>query len=63
VSVFPTCVAVVAVVAFPDKAAVIVPAEKLPLASLATTLLAVLASVASTAIVEADEPSKLSPVK
>jgi hypothetical protein len=52
-----TCVAV------PLKVAVIVPAEKLPLASLATTLLAVLASVASTAIVEADEPSKLSPVK
>ena len=40
---------VVAVVAFPDRAAVIVPAEKLPLASRATTLLAVLALVASTA--------------
>jgi hypothetical protein len=50
-------------VAVPDKDAVIVPAEKLPLASLATTLLALLASVASTAMVEAAEPSKLSPVK
>ena len=36
---------VVAVVALPERAAVIVPAEKLPLASRATTLDAVLAEV------------------
>ena len=40
-----------AVEALPDKAAVIVPAEKFPDASRATTLEAVLADVASTAIV------------
>ena len=39
---------VVAVVALPDRAAVIVPAEKLPEASRATTLDAVFAEVAST---------------
>jgi hypothetical protein len=43
--------AVEAVVALPDSVAVIVPAEKLPEASRATTLEAVLADVASTAIV------------
>jgi hypothetical protein len=47
---------VVAVVALPDKAAVIVPAAKLPEASRATTLEAVLADVASTAAVTAEEP-------
>ena len=52
-------VAVVAVVAFPDKAAVIVPAEKLPEASRATTLEAVFASVASTAKVRATAPLKV----
>ena len=50
-------------VAFPLKAAVIVPAEKLPEASRATTLLAVLVVVASTAHVVAAEPLKLLPVK
>ena len=39
--------AVVAVVAFPDKAAVIIPAEKLPLASLFTIVLTVLLFVAA----------------
>ena len=60
------CAAVVtvpAVVAAPLSVAVIVPAAKLPLASLATTLLAVLADVASTAIVFAVPPLKLVPVK
>ena len=48
--------AVVAVVALPDKAAVIVPAAKLPEASRATTLETVLAEVASTVHVCAPEP-------
>ena len=48
---------------FPVIFAVIVPAEKFPLESLATTLLAVFAWVASTAQVVAEDPSKLSPVK
>ena len=39
----------VALLAFPDNEAEIVPALKFPLLSLATTLLAVLADVASTA--------------
>jgi hypothetical protein len=51
-----TVVAVVAVDAFPDNVAVIVPALKLPDALRATTLLAVLASVASTAKVLAVDP-------
>jgi cytochrome P450 len=42
----------------PVKLAVIVPAEKLPLASRATTLLAVLAEVASTDIVTGTEELK-----
>ena len=54
-----TFVAAVAVEALPDKAAVIVPAEKLPEASRATTLEAVLADVASTANVRAAEPSNV----
>ena len=49
-------VAVVALVAEPLNVAVIVPAEKLPEASRATTLDAVFASVASTANVRAAEP-------
>ena len=49
-------VAAVAVEALPDKAAVIVPAAKLPEESLATTLDAVLVDVASTAAVTALEP-------
>jgi hypothetical protein len=56
-------VAVVAVVALPDKAAVIVPAAKLPDESRATTLDAVLAEVASTVAVTAAEPLKLVPVR
>ena len=48
--------AVVAVLAFPLNEAVIVPALKLPEASRATTLLAVLAEVASTANVMFAEP-------
>ena len=52
-----------AVEAFPDSVAVIVPAEKLPDASRATTLEAVLADVASTAAVIAAEPLKLPPVR
>ena len=56
-------VAVVALVAAPLKVAVIVPAEKLPEASLATTLEAVLAEVASTVAVTAAEPLKLVPVR
>ena len=48
--------AVVAVVALPDKAAVIVPAAKFPELSRATTLEAVLAEVASTVHVCAPEP-------
>ena len=61
-------VAVVAVFAFPVKlpvneVAVIIPALKFPLPSLATTLLAVLAEVASTAHVVAADPLKLLPVK
>jgi len=43
--------AVVAVVAFPDKAAVIVPAEKFPLASLFTIVLAVFVAVAAFTLV------------
>ena len=54
---------VVAVVALPLRAAVIVPAEKLPEASRATTLDAVFAEVASTAHVVAAEPLKLEPVR
>jgi len=54
---------VVAVVALPLNAAVIVPALKLPLASRATTLLAVFAEVASTAAVTADEPLNDVPVR
>jgi hypothetical protein len=57
-----TLVAVVAVVALPLKAAVIVPAEKLPEASRATTLEAVFASVASTANVRAAAPLKVPPL-
>ena len=56
-------VAAVAVEAFPDRAAVIVPAEKLPEASRATTLEAVFAEVASTVAVTALEPLKLVPVR
>ncbi len=51
----------VAVVALPDNAAVIVPAEKFPEASRATTLEAVLASVASTANVLAVAPVYVPP--
>ena len=51
------------VVALPLRAAVIVPAEKLPEASRATTLDAVFAEVASTAHVVAAEPLKLEPVR
>ena len=54
---------VVAVEALPLKAAVIVPAEKLPDPSLATILFAVLVVVASTVQVVAADPSKLLPVK
>jgi hypothetical protein len=53
---FVEFVAVVADVALPLNVAVIVPAEKLPEASRATTLEAVLADVASTAAVTAVEP-------
>jgi hypothetical protein len=56
-------VAAVAVEALPDKAAVIVPAEKSPDESRATTLEAVLAEVASTVAVTAAEPLKLVPVR
>ena len=49
-------VAVVALVAAPLRVAVIVPAEKLPLESRATTLEAVLVAVASTVAVTAAEP-------
>jgi hypothetical protein len=52
---------VVALVAAPLNVAVIVPAEKLPELSRATTLLAVLAEVASTANVRAAEPSYVPP--
>ena len=58
-----TLVAVVALVAAPLSVAVIVPAEKLPEASRATTLEAVLAEVASTVAVTAAEPLKLVPVR
>ena len=54
-------VAVVALVAAPLSVAVIVPAEKLPELSRATTLLTVLAEVASTANVRAAEPSYVPP--
>ena len=54
---------VVAVVAFPDKAAVMVPALKFPEASRATTLDAVFADVASTAAVTAAEPLNDVPVR
>jgi hypothetical protein len=53
---FVALVALVAVDAFPLNVAVIVPALKLPEASRATTLLAVLVVVASTANVRAVEP-------
>ena len=53
----------VALVAEPLKVAVIVPAEKLPEESRATTLDAVLAEVASTVAVTALEPLKLPPVR
>ena len=56
-------VAVVAVVALPLNVAVMVPAEKLPEPSRATTLLAVFAVSASTAHVVAAEPLKFDPVK
>ena len=56
-------VAVVAVEALPDSVAVIVPAEKLPEASRATSLEAVLADVASAAIVTAAEPLYEPPVR
>ncbi len=55
--------AVVAVLALPLKLAVIVPAEKLPEASRATTLEAVFADVASTAHVCAAEPLYAVPVR
>ena len=55
--------AVVADVALPLRLAVIVPAEKLPEASRATTFDAVFADVASTAQVVAEEPLKFEPVK
>ena len=58
-----TVSALVAEDAVPVRFAVIVPALKLPLASRATTLLAVLAEVASTAHVVAALPLKLEPVK
>ena len=54
---------VVAVSAFPVRAAVIVSALKLPDASRATTLLAVFALVASTAKVRAVLPSYAVPVR
>ena len=54
-------VAVVALVAAPDRVAVMVPALKLPEASRATTLEAVFTSVASTAKVRAAEPSNVPP--
>ena len=53
----------VALVAEPLNVAVIVPAEKLPDESRATTLDAVLADVASTVAVTAEEPLKLPPVR
>ena len=56
-------VAVVAVVALPLKLAVMVPAEKFPEASRATTLEAVFAEVASTAAVTAAEPLNEVPVR
>ena len=49
--IFPAVVAVVAVDAFPNKAAVIVPAEKFPLASLFTIVLAVFVFVAAFTLV------------
>ena len=55
-------VAFVAEEAAPLKVAVIVPALKLPDASLATTLLAVFRLVASTANVRAAEPLKVPPL-
>jgi cation transport ATPase len=55
-------VAVVALVAAPLNVAVIVPAEKLPLESRATTLEAVFASVASTAKVRAVAPLYVPPL-
>jgi hypothetical protein len=57
-----TLVAVVAVDALPLNVAVIVPALKLPEASRATTLLAVLVDVASTANVRAAEPLNVPPL-
>jgi hypothetical protein len=55
----PTWVAVVAVVAFPLSAAVIVPAEKLPDASRATIVEAVLALVALDVTVNVELPDWL----
>ena len=49
--IFPEVVAVVAVDAFPNKAAVIVPAEKFPLASLFTIVLTVFVFVAAFTLV------------
>lgn len=56
---FPAPLILVALVAFPDKAAVIVPAVKLPEASRATIVLAVLALVALEVIVKVDAPDWL----
>ena len=56
-------VAVAALVAEPLSVAVIVPAEKLPDESRATTLDAVLAEVASTVAVTAEEPLNVPPVR
>ena len=63
VAVFVAFVAVVAVEALPDSVAVIVPAEKLPEASRATSLEAVFAEVASASIVTAADPLYEVPVK
>jgi hypothetical protein len=63
VAAFVELVAVVAVEALPLSVAVIVPAEKLPEASRATSLEAVLADVASAAIVTAAEPLYEEPVR
>ena len=59
----PAVVAVPALVAEPLNVAVIILALKLPFASLATTLFAVLVVVASTVAVTAVPPLKLVPVK
>jgi hypothetical protein len=52
-----------AVEALPFREAVIVPAEKLPEASRATTLLTVLEDVASTVQVVAEDPAYVFPVR